>query len=292
MSPGHPEDPARLHAIEDRLASQRLRDLLTAHEAPAVSREQLERAHDAGYLQSLADMSPVDGLAYIDPDTQMNPQTLTAAARAAGAGVLAVDLVMRKEAPNAFCNVRPPGHHAEHRRAMGFCFYNNIAVAAAHALSRHGLRRVAIVDFDVHFGNGTRDIFLDDDRVMLCSLYEERNYPFVDLPPTERQHINTALPGRGFAQGMREAVTNIWVPALDEFNPQLYLISAGFDAHAEDMLSGGDMTETDYEWITGEIMALADRHASGRVVSMLEGGYALDAVARSAGAHLRCLMGV
>lgn len=292
MIAGHPEDPARLHAIENRLISQRLLDLLAVHEAPEVTREQVERVHDARYLQSLAELSPSEGLVRIDPDTYMNPGTLPAAKRAAGAAVLAVDLILQGAVQNAFCNVRPPGHHAERSRAMGFCFINNAAVAAAHALSYDHIERVAILDFDVHFGNGTRDIFLEDEHVMLCSVYQERLYPLVDLPRFERHHINSALPGPGFAQGMRQAVRDTWVPALDEFAPQFYVVSAGFDAHREDDLGQGDMTDEDYKWITRQITALAERHADGRIVSTLEGGYALDALARSAVEHVRRLMGV
>lgn len=292
MIEGHPEDPARIHAIENRLISQRLLDLLAVYDAPEATRRQVERVHEHAYIQSLIDKSPREGLVHIDPDTYMNPGTLPAAMRAAGAGVMGVDLVMRGTAHNAFCNVRPPGHHAEHDQAMGFCFINNVAVAAAHALTHEGIERVAILDFDVHYGNGTRDIFLSDERVMLCSLYERNLYPFVDVPPVENHHVNSALPGRGFARAMRDAVVDAWVPALDRFAPQFYLISAGFDAHREDELSRGDMTERDYQWITRQIMDLADRHAGGKLVSMLEGGYALDALARSVVEHVRCLMGV
>lgn len=281
-----------MHAIENRLVSRRLLDLMAVHDAPEATAEQMTRVHDAGYLRHLEAISPNEGLAHIDPDTCMNPGTLPAARRAAGAAVLGVDLVISGAVYNAFCNVRPPGHHAERAQSMGFCFVNNAAVAAAHALSYEGIDRVAILDFDVHYGNGTRDIFLNDDRVMLCSVYERHLFPFADLPPVENQHINAALPGRGFAKGMREAVLDAWVPALDEFAPQFYVVSAGFDAHIEDQLSRGDMVEADYKWITGQIMALADRHAQGRIVSTLEGGYALDALARSAAEHVRCLMGI
>lgn len=292
MIEGHPEDPARMHAIENRLISQRLLDLVSVYESAEASAVQIERVHDPEYLKSLVEMSPTEGLVHIDPDTYMNAGTLSAAMHAAGAAVLAVDLIMRGEAQNAFCNVRPPGHHAERARAMGFCFLNNAAVAAAHALADHAIERVAVLDFDVHYGNGTRDIFLHDERVMMCSIYERDLYPFADVPPVENHHVNVALPGRGFARGMRDAVRDAWIPALDRFAPQLYVLSAGFDAHREDDLSRGDMTEADYKWITTQIMDLADRHARGRVVSTLEGGYALDALARSVAEHVRCLMGV
>jgi acetoin utilization deacetylase AcuC-like enzyme len=281
-----------MHAIENRLISQRLLDLMAVYEAPEANRAQIERVHDHDYIESLIDLSPREGLTHIDPDTYMSPGTLSAAKHAAGAAVLAVDLVMRGDAQNAFCNVRPPGHHAERARALGFCFINNAAVAAAHAIASHDIERVAILDFDVHYGNGTRDIFLHDERVMLCSIYERDLYPFADVPPVENHHINSALPGLGFARCMRDAVRDAWIPALDSFAPQLYIVSAGFDAHREDELSRGDMTEADYKWITMQIMALADRHARGRIVSTLEGGYALDALARSVAEHVRCLMGV
>lgn len=292
MTPGHPEDPARVHAIENRLISQRLLDLLMVSQGTEATPEQVERVHDHGYIQSLVAMSPREGLAHIDPDTYMSPATLSAARHAAGAAVQGVDLVMEGAAHNAFCNVRPPGHHAERAQAMGFCFINNAAVAAAHALAQHGIDRVAVLDFDVHYGNGTRDIFLHDERVMLCSIYEEDLYPFVDVPPVENHHVNCPLPGRGFARAMRDAVRDAWLPALNRFAPQLLVLSAGFDAHREDELSRGDMTEADYKWITSQTLSVADRHAGGRVVSVLEGGYALDALARSATEHIRCLMGV
>lgn len=292
MIEGHPEDPARLHAIENRLISQRLLDLMIVHDAPEATGEQMARVHEPGYLRELETIAPREGLAHIDPDTYMNPGTLPAARRAAGAAVLGVDLVMAGAVRNAFCNVRPPGHHAEHAGSMGFCFINNAAVAAAHALSHDGIDRVAVLDFDVHYGNGTRDIFLNDDRVMMCSVYEQHLFPFMDLPPVENHQINVPLPGRGFAAGMRKAVTDTWMPALDDFAPQFYIVSAGFDAHREDELSRGDMVEADYGWITDQIMTLADRHAGGRIVSTLEGGYALDALARSTVEHVRRLMGV
>lgn len=281
-----------MHAVENRLISQRLLDLMAVHDAPEATAGQMARVHDTEYLRHLEDIAPREGLAHIDPDTYMNPGTLPAARRAAGAAVLGVDLVMSGSVQNAFCNVRPPGHHAEHARSMGFCFINNAAVAAAHALSHDGIDRVAILDFDVHYGNGTRDIFLNDDRVMMCSVYEQLLFPFADVPPVENHHVNAALPGRGFAKAMRQAVTDDWVPALDAFAPQFYIVSAGFDAHVEDELSRGDMIEADYQWITAQIMTLADRHAGGRIVSTLEGGYALDALARSTTEHVRCLMGV
>lgn len=292
MIEGHPENPARLHAIENRLISQRLLDLMIVHDAPEATGEQMARVHDPGYLRELETIAPREGLVHIDPDTYMNAGTLPAARRAAGAAVLGVDLVMAGRVQNAFCNVRPPGHHAEHVGSMGFCFINNAAVAAAHALSHDGIDRVAVLDFDVHYGNGTRDIFLNDDRVMMCSVYEQHLFPFMDLPAVENHQINVPLPGRGFAKGMRQAVTDTWVPALDDFAPQFYIVSAGFDAHREDELSRGDMSDADYGWITGQIMTLADRHAGGRIVSTLEGGYALDALARSTVEHVRCMMGV
>jgi acetoin utilization deacetylase AcuC-like enzyme len=292
MIEGHPEDPARLAAIENRLISQRLLELMIVRDAPEASDEQIERVHDPAYLRQLEDMAPKEGLAHIDPDTYMNPATLPAARRAAGAAVLGVDLVMAGTVHNAFCNVRPPGHHAERAQAMGFCFINSAAVAAAHALTCHGIDRVAILDFDVHYGNGTRDIFLNDDRVMMCSVYEQHLFPFADVPPRENHQVNVPLPGRGFAQGLRRAVTETWTPALEEFAPQFYVVSAGFDGHRHDELSRGDMVEADYRWVSEQIMDLAERHARGRIVSTLEGGYDLEALARSAIEHIRCLMEV
>lgn len=290
MITGHPEQPARLGAIEDQLRAQGIYDFLRHYEAPRASEEQLLRVHPQQHIDRLRASSPEQGLVGIDPDTTMCPGTLEAALRAAGANVLATDLVMQGAMKKAFCNVRPPGHHAEHDRAMGFCFFNNVAVGAAHAMAEHGLERVAILDFDVHFGNGTAEIFEDDERVLLCSTYEHPLYPDLNPPTVPGRSINCALPaGSGSAQ-FRAAVSEHWHPALEAFAPQLIFVSAGFDAHAGDPLADLQLTVDDYAWITKLICELADRYANGRVVSTLEGGYDLSALATCAFAHIDGLM--
>ena len=290
MDPGHPEQPARIQAVQDQLIASGLLDYLRYYDAPEASIEQLERAHTRLYIDELLAMAPASGLVRVDPDTAMGPGTMAAALRSAGAGILATDLVMAGEATNAFCNVRPPGHHAERDRSMGFCFFNNIAVAAAHALERHGLERVAIIDFDVHFGNGTEAIFCDDERVMVCSSFEQGLYPAVDHALDSDRLINVPLFAGSKGSDLREAVTTVWMPALQRFKPQMLFLSAGFDAHIEDDMGHLLFNQRDYAWVTEQMMQIADEHADGRLISMLEGGYALSALARSAMEHVRVMM--
>ncbi len=291
MISGHPEQPERLHAIQDQLVRSGIFDYLLHYEAPLASIEQLARAHDMLYVDEILACRPApDRLIRIDPDTFMNQYTVQAALRSAGAAVLATDLVIRQEVENAFCCVRPPGHHAERRQAMGFCFFNNIAVAAKHALAEHGLERVAVVDFDVHHGNGTENIFDDDPRVMVCSAYQHPLYPFSGRD-TVPGHLINVPKGRGLlSQEFRDAIRSRWLPELETFQPQMLFISAGFDGHYEDDLAQWNLIESDYAWITRELMHFADRYASGRVVSCLEGGYALSALGRSVTAHIKTLM--
>jgi len=291
MGAGHPEAPERLSAIDDRLLASGLDLALRHYEAPEASREQLTRVHDPGYVEALSRASPREGLVYLDPDTAMNPHTMEAALRAAGAAVLGVDLVMQGREQAVFCNVRPPGHHATRSRAMGFCFFNNVAVAAAHALHGHGLERVAIVDFDVHHGNGTEDIFTDDARVLFCSSFQHPFYPYSGTEPTPAHIVNVPLPAGSKGDAFRQAVEAYWMPALEGFEPQLLVISAGFDAHLEDDMSQVLLTEADYGWVTQQIKGIADRHGQGRIVSCLEGGYALSALGRSVAVHLGALLG-
>jgi acetoin utilization deacetylase AcuC-like enzyme len=290
MGDGHPERPARLGAIEDELHTRGLYDLLLHREAPRASVEQLLRVHPLEHVEGLSNLSPAEGLAHIDPDTWMCPDTFEAALRAAGANVLATDLVMSGAAERAFCNVRPPGHHAERATAMGFCFFNNVAVAARHALDHHGLERVAVLDFDVHLGNGTEDIFRDDPRVLLCSSYQYPLWPDQDPPTIPGRVINCPLPPGSGSDVFRRAVTEHWLPALEQFAPQLLLISAGFDAHAADDMSHLRLSTTDYGWVTQVACEVAGRHARGRVVSTLEGGYELRSLAASAATHIEQLM--
>jgi acetoin utilization deacetylase AcuC-like enzyme len=292
MGDHHPECPARLAAIEDQLIASGLRDHLDQAEAPKATAEQLERVHDAGYLDAIEAASPSEGWVRLDPDTAMNPHTLDAAWRAAGAGILAVDRVISGAASNAFCSVRPPGHHALRERAMGFCVINSIAVAAAHALDHHGLERVAIVDFDVHHGNGTEAMFTDDPRVLMVSTFQHPFYPYSGTEGRSERMVNIPLPAYSDGKAFRAAVEQHWMPALDGFKPQMIFISAGFDAHREDELAMLKFVEADYAWVTEKLMAVANHYAQGRIVSMLEGGYSLSALGRSVAVHLKVLAGL
>jgi acetoin utilization deacetylase AcuC-like enzyme len=292
MGRHHPECPERLQAIEDQLIASGVIGCLTEYEAPLATREQLMRVHDPDYLDAISAASPASGIVHVDPDTAMNPYSYTAALRAAGASVLATDLVVARKARNAFCSVRPPGHHAEHGRAMGFCFFNNVAVGAAHALEAHGLERVAVVDFDVHHGNGTEDIFRNDERVLMVSTFQHPFYPYSGVDGRSERMINIPLPAYTAGPGFRHAVELDWLPALERFRPQALFISAGFDAHREDDMASLGLVEADYAWVTQRIVAVAEQYANGRIVSMLEGGYNLSALGRSVVAHLKVLAGV
>ena len=292
MDQGHPECPARIHAIEDQLIASGLLHYLAHYDVPQVTREQLQRVHAPGYVESVFAQSPESGLVYLDGDTAMNPYTLDAALHAAGAAVLAVDLVMEGRVENAFCNIRPPGHHAGKTAAAGFCIFNNVAVAVAHALEQHGLERVAIADFDVHHGNGTEEIFHDDPRVMLCSTFRHPYYPYCGATSGNEHIINVPLAAGTSGEAFREAVTEHWLPQLERFQPQMLFVSAGFDAHREDDMGGLALRDGDYAWVTERIKELAERYASRRIVSVLEGGYALSALGRSATAHIKVLSGL
>jgi len=292
MGAHHPESPDRVAVIEDHLLATGLLDHLVSHAAPKATREQLLRVHDGDYLDSIESASPHSGIAHLDPDTAMNPHSLTAALRAAGAVVMATDSVIRGEAENAFCNVRPPGHHACRKRAMGFCFFNNVAVGAAHAIEVHGLQRVAIVDFDVHHGNGTEDIFSGDRRVMMVSTFQHPFYPYSGAQGRSERMVNIPLAAYSSGVEFRNAVVNDWLPALHGFAPQMIFISAGFDAHRDDDMASLGLVESDYAWVTEQIVNVAARYAQGRIVSTLEGGYNLGALARSVGAHIRALSGI
>jgi acetoin utilization deacetylase AcuC-like enzyme len=292
MGDYHPESPARIHAIEDQLIASGVLDHLQQHEAPEATREQLLRVHAADYVDLIEASAPRHGMVQLDPDTAMNPYSYPAALRAAGAVVLGVDLVMTGKAENAFCNIRPPGHHAERARAMGFCIFNNVAVGVAHALAQHGLKRVAIADFDVHHGNGTENIFHDDPRVMLCSTFQHPYYPYRGADSGNDHIINVPLPAGTDGTGFRAAVKQYWLPALDRFQPELLMFSAGFDAHRDDEMAMLRLTEADYEWVTKEVKRVAEKFAHGRMVSVLEGGYELHALGRSALAHIKALSGL
>jgi len=294
MFTGHPECPERLVAIEDRLKGRRLWDFLEHIEATDVSDNDLLLAHSQQLLDTLYKNAPAVGqpLYHVDPDTYMNEHTLKAALKSAGAGTMAVDLVMQKKIDNAFCSVRPPGHHAERNDAMGFCFFNNIAVAAAYALEKYSLERVAIIDFDVHHGNGTEDIFRNDPRVLICSSYEHPMYPYSGCKSIPGHIINSQLDSGSTGVEFRQAVEKEWLPELEAFKPQFVFISAGFDAHKEDVMAELQLNDSDYLWVSQRIKQIADKYADGRLVSMLEGGYALDALASSTEQHVRVLMGL
>jgi acetoin utilization deacetylase AcuC-like enzyme len=296
MGPGHPECPQRLDAIADHLRATGLDMALDFHDAPEVTLEQLERAHTAGYVEELRDtMSQVRETGQtkaMDPDTLICADTWQAALRAAGAAVAATDRVLAGECENAFCAVRPPGHHATRDETMGFCFFNNVAVAARHALDVHGLQRVAVIDFDVHHGNGTEDIVAGDERVLMCSFFQHPLYPYSGAVPKGTNMVNVPLAPYTRGPEMRDVVQAMWLPALERFRPQMLFISAGFDAHREDELGQMGLVEADYEWLTRQLMDVAARHAQRRIVSCLEGGYALSALGRSVAAHLRVMAGV
>lgn len=291
MGAHHPESPDRLKAINDQLIASGLEWLMQHFDAPKVSREQLQRIHDADYIESIFNLSPEQGLVQIDPDTSMSPHTLNAALHAAGAVVLGVDMVLGGQIDDVFCSVRPPGHHAEHNRAMGFCFFNNIAVGAAHALAEYNLDRVAIVDFDVHHGNGTEDIFRDNSGILVCSSFQHPLFPYSESSSKSDNIVYAPLSMDSGSDEFRKAIIEAWLPALNAFEPQLILCSAGFDGHREDEMSHLGLNEADYLWVTQQIKIVANKYAKGRIVSALEGGYALNALGRSVVAHINGLLG-
>ncbi|HMW16346.1 MAG TPA: histone deacetylase family protein [Accumulibacter sp.] len=289
MGSYHPESPERLTVISDHMIAQGLDSYFVYYDAPQATFQQLNRVHTAAHLERLKRAAPDLGIVHLDPDTAMNRHTWHAALRAAGAGVKAVDLIMSGEVENAFCAVRPPGHHAEREAAMGFCFFNNIAVAAAHALEAHGLSRVAVIDFDVHHGNGTEDCFKSNPQVLMVSTFQHPFYPYSGTEDPAENMLNVPLCRGCDGDEFRRVVTDLWLPRLREFQPQMLFISAGFDAHYEDEMGGLKLLERDYIWVTEQLKSIADESAQGRIVSMLEGGYALSALARSVAGHIRVL---
>ena len=289
MGSYHPECPARLNAIEDQLIASGLMNTLEQYAAPLATRIQLERVHTPAYIDSLDARAPTSGIVYLDPDTAMNPHSLKAAYRAAGAVVLATDLVINRKAANAFCSIRPPGHHAEHDRAMGFCLFNNIAVGVTHAIQAHALERLAVVDFDVHHGNGTENIFRNNPQVLMVSTFQHPFYPYSGVAGRSARMVNIPLAAGSNGEKFRSAVSEYWLPALETFKPQMLFISAGFDAHRDDDLAALNLLESDYAWVTERIKEVADKYAQGRIVSALEGGYELHALGRSVVAHIKVL---
>lgn len=290
---GHPERADRIRAIERALEKERFTSLIR-EQAPMAEMESLALAHPEDYIIRLRDISPREGIVRIDEDTVMSPGTYEAALRGAGGAVLAVDEVMTGKVRNAFVAMRPPGHHAERVRAMGFCFFNNAAIAARHAQKKHGAERVAIFDWDVHHGNGTQDIFWSDGTVMYCSTHEAPLYPGTGALSETGDHgtiVNAPLNAGDGSEAFREAVDTVIAPRIDSFAPDLIIISAGFDAHWRDPLASLNLTESDFAWATQKLMDLADRHCGQRIVSVLEGGYDLEGLAKSTAFHLDALMG-
>jgi acetoin utilization deacetylase AcuC-like enzyme len=292
MGRHHPECPERLSSIEDHLISSGISGLVHRHDAPAAKISELARVHPLEYIEAIREASPGRGIVHLDPDTAMCPHTWDAALHAAGAAVLGTDLVLGKRAENAFCAVRPPGHHATRAAAMGFCFFNNVAVAIRHALAVRGLERVALVDFDVHHGNGSEDILAGDERVLMVSTFERDLYPFCGEDAAGPNMANVALARGSTGEALRQAFEAVWKPRLEEFAPQMMFVSAGFDAHRADEMGGLRWVEDDYAWITRRIVEVAERHCDGRIVSCLEGGYNPIHLATSVAAHVRVLAGL
>jgi len=293
MGAHHPECPSRLSVIQDCLIEQRLADFLIFKEAGKISPDLLAAVHSQRHIDRiLRHGRGVNDYFFIDGDTAMNAHSATAALHAAGAGVAAIDAVFNQTARNAFCAVRPPGHHAEKERAMGFCLFNNLVAAAFHAKRRYNTGRIAIVDFDVHHGNGTEDIVAGDDALLYCSSYQYPLFPYADARLAKRNCLHAPMPAGTTSADFRQCYTDRILPAVDRFRPELLLVSAGFDGHRDDPLADWQLLESDFAWVTDALVELADRHCGGRVVSFLEGGYDLPALGRSATSHIRCLAGL
>lgn len=289
---GHPERPDRLRAIERALEDAKFQDLIRV-EAPRAGKAAIARAHPLAYVEAVEQASPKDGLVRLDADTTMSPGSYEAALRAAGGAVLAVDEVMTGAAHNAFVATRPPGHHAETATPMGFCLFNNAAVAARHAQAAHGAERVAIVDFDVHHGNGSQEIFWADKSVMYCSTHQMPLYPGTGATSERGEHntiVNAPLAAGDGGAEFRDAMEAVILPRLRDFSPDLVIVSAGFDAHVRDPLANLNFVEADYDWATKKLMEVADEKARGRLVSLLEGGYDLQGLAASVAVHMTALM--
>ena len=289
MDPDHPECPARLAAVLKHLEETGIRDEMSVHTPGLAERRDLVRVHRAAYLDALDEIAPERGLVHVTPDTAMGPRSLDAARAVAGAAVDGVKLVLQGLERRVFCAVRPPGHHAEESTVMGFCFLNGIAVAAMAALDDDAVDRVAILDFDVHHGNGTVAAFMDNPAVLVCSSFQHPHFPYRHFDVDRPNIVNTPLRAGTRSIEFRNAVERDWLPALDSFKPQLILVSAGFDGHAADPLGDFLLAEDDFAWVTSLIVDAADRHAGGRIVSVLEGGYDLDALSRCVEVHLEGL---
>lgn len=292
MGDAHPESPGRLIAIEDNLTHSRVANKLLHREAPLATEDELAKVHTRDIISYIKEHTPELGYFSVDNDTILNPSSWTAARAAAGAALAATKAVLAGEADNAFCSIRPPGHHATPDKAMGFCLFNNVALAAKYALDQHGLERIAIVDFDVHHGNGTEAAFEHDSRVLMVSFFQNPCYPFSGLTPASEKMLNLPVPAYTDAASIRSLIEKHWLPALHIFQPQMIFISAGFDAHREDTIGQLRLVEADYAWMTTQIMQIAKKYCAGRMVSCLEGGYNLSALGRSVAAHINVLAGI
>lgn len=290
MDGNHPESPARITAIKNALIKNGIYQKLAIYEAPLATDAQLLRVHSAAYVHRIRSLSPKAGLVRLDPDTAMGPMSLSATLHASGAAILATDLVMQHKAVNAFCCVRPPGHHAGRANSAGFCIFNHIAVGVAHAMEQYGIKRVAIIDFDVHHGDGTENIFKDDTRVMLCSTFQHPFYPHQGSDTRSATMINVPLAANSDRKAFQHAFEHEFLPALNQFKPEIIYVSAGFDAHADDPLASMNLVDADYIWMTAFIKSIAKQHSQGRIVSLLEGGYHLPALANAASRHIEALM--
>ena len=290
MDGNHPESPARITAIKNGLIKQDVYNHLAIYESPVATDAQLAKVHSTDYIARIRALSPKAGLVRLDPDTAMGPMSLSATLHASGAAILATDLVMQGKAANAFCCTRPPGHHAGRANSAGFCIFNHIAVGVAHALTQYKVKRVAIIDFDVHNGDGTEDIFKYNPQVMLCSTFQHPFYPHRGFDSRTKTMINVPLAANADGKKYQQAFSHEFLPALNQFKPEIIYVSAGFDAHVDDPLAGMNLIDQDYIWMTEFIKQVAKQHAQGRIVSLLEGGYHLPALAKAASAHITSLM--
>lgn len=289
MDGSHPESPARITAIKNAVLASNLKQKLQFYDAPAATQVQLKRVHTSEYVEYIHNIAPKAGLVRLDGDTAMGPMSLSAALHASGAVILATDLVMSGKAINAFCCVRPPGHHAGRINSAGFCIFNHVAVGVAHALAHHQLKRAAIIDFDVHHGDGTEDIFKDNPNVMLCSTFQHPFYPHHGADSRSKNMVNVPLLAKANGTDFKKVFETEFKPALDEFKPEIVFVSAGFDAHINDPLADLALTTDDYVWITEFIKEIAKKHAKNRIISSLEGGYHLPSLAESSWAHINNL---
>jgi acetoin utilization deacetylase AcuC-like enzyme len=290
MDGNHPESPARITAIKNYLIKQDVYNHLAIYESPVATDAQLAKVHSTDYIARIRALSPKAGLVRLDPDTAMGPMSLSATLHASGAAILATDMVMQGKAANAFCCTRPPGHHAGRANSAGFCIFNHVAVGVAHALTQYKVKRVAIIDFDVHHGDGTEDIFKYNPQVMLCSTFQHPFYPHRGFDSRTKTMINVPLAANADGKKYQQAFSHEFLPALNQFKPEIIYVSAGFDAHVDDPLAGMNLIDQDYIWMTEFIKQVAKQHAQGRIVSLLEGGYHLPALAKAASAHITSLM--